>query len=58
MGLVSVDVLLSRAEREGYAVGAFNANNMEIVQAIMMAEKPDEIDPRQILGPAREATSK
>ncbi len=37
MGLVSVDELLIKAEQEGYAVGAFNANNMEIVQAIMRA---------------------
>ena len=27
--------LLQRAKKEGYAVGAFNANNMEIVQAII-----------------------
>ncbi len=41
MGLVSVDELLLRAEQEGYAVGAFNANNMEIVQAIMMAAEKE-----------------
>lgn len=37
MALVPVTELLLDAEREGYAVGAFNANNMEIVQAIMDA---------------------
>lgn len=37
MALVSVSELLFKAEREGYAVGAFNANNMEIVQAIAQA---------------------
>ncbi|HHW62124.1 MAG TPA: class II fructose-1,6-bisphosphate aldolase [Syntrophomonadaceae bacterium] len=37
MALVPVTELLLDAEREGYAVGAFNANNMEIVQAIMNA---------------------
>ncbi len=42
MGLVSVDELLSRAEKEGYAVGAFNANNMEIVQAILTAAEREE----------------
>ncbi|MCR4399380.1 MAG: class II fructose-1,6-bisphosphate aldolase [Syntrophomonadaceae bacterium] len=37
MPLVSVKQLLDEAERGGYAVGAFNANNMEIVQAIIDA---------------------
>ncbi len=37
MALVSVTELLLKADREGYAVGAFNANNMEIVQAIAEA---------------------
>ncbi len=41
MGLVPVDELLLRAEQDGYAVGAFNANNMEIVQAIMMAAEKE-----------------
>lgn len=37
MALVPVTQLLQKADREGYAVGAFNANNMEIVQAIVEA---------------------
>ncbi len=37
MALVSVDELLSRAQERTYAVGAFNANNMEIIQAIAKA---------------------
>lgn len=37
MALVSVTELLLKAEAGGYAVGAFNANNMEIVQAIALA---------------------
>jgi len=37
MALVPVTELLLKADREGYAVGAFNANNMEIVQAIAEA---------------------
>ncbi|MGI6433897.1 MAG: class II fructose-1,6-bisphosphate aldolase [Syntrophomonadaceae bacterium] len=37
MPLVGVDALLSKAQQEGYAVGAFNANNMEIIQAIIQA---------------------
>ncbi|SHH06996.1 fructose-bisphosphate aldolase [Thermosyntropha lipolytica DSM 11003] len=37
MPLVSVSELLWKAEEGGYAVGAFNANNMEIVQAIVKA---------------------
>jgi fructose-bisphosphate aldolase class II len=35
MALVPVTELLLQANREGYAVGAFNANNMEIIQAII-----------------------
>lgn len=37
MALVPVTDLLRKADREGYAVGAFNANNMEIIQAIAEA---------------------
>ncbi len=37
MALVTVNELLLKAEEGGYAVGAFNANNMEIVQAILGA---------------------
>lgn len=37
MALVSVTELLQKADQGGYAVGAFNANNMEIVQAIVEA---------------------
>ncbi|RJX27743.1 MAG: class II fructose-1,6-bisphosphate aldolase [Dethiobacter sp.] len=35
MNLVSLRDVLEPAEKGGYAVGAFNANNMEIVQAII-----------------------
>ncbi|MEA1962306.1 MAG: class II fructose-1,6-bisphosphate aldolase [Bacillota bacterium] len=41
MALVPVTELLQKADKEGYAVGAFNANNMEIVQAIMEAAKKE-----------------
>jgi fructose-bisphosphate aldolase class II len=34
--------LLAKAEAGGYAVGAFNANNMEIVQAIAMAAEKEQ----------------
>ncbi|MCG0277040.1 MAG: class II fructose-1,6-bisphosphate aldolase [Thermanaeromonas sp.] len=37
MPLVSLREVLERAEEGGYAVGAFNCNNMEIVQAIAEA---------------------
>lgn len=37
MGLISVAQLMKKAEAEKYAVGAFNANNMEIIQAIIEA---------------------
>lgn len=42
MALVPVTELLLRADREGYAVGAFNANNMEIVQAIVEAAEKEK----------------
>lgn len=35
--LVSGNVLLQKAHKEGYAVGAFNINNMEMAQAIFEA---------------------
>jgi fructose-bisphosphate aldolase class II len=41
MALVPVTELLLRADKEGYAVGAFNANNMEIIQAIVEAAEKE-----------------
>ncbi len=41
MSLVTVSELLQRAEAGGYAVGAFNCNNMEIVQAIIAAAEAE-----------------
>lgn len=35
MSLVSLKEVLAAAEKGGYAVGAFNVNNMEIIQAII-----------------------
>lgn len=37
MPLTGPRKMFERAYREGYAVGAFNVNNMEIIQGIMMA---------------------
>ncbi|KJR95964.1 MAG: tagatose-bisphosphate aldolase [Peptococcaceae bacterium BRH_c4a] len=42
MSFVSVDDLLKGAEAGGYAVGAFNCNNMEIVQAIVRAAEAEK----------------
>lgn len=42
MPLVNVDTLLTKAEEGGYAVGAFNCNNMEIVQAIIQAAEQEK----------------
>jgi len=42
MALVPIDVLLKKANAEGYAVGAFNCNNMEIVQAIVAAAEAEK----------------
>jgi len=39
MPLVSMRQLLDEAAKGGYGVGAFNVNNMEQIQAIMMAAK-------------------
>ncbi len=41
MVLVSNKELMDRAYEEGYAVGAFNVNNMEIVQAIVSAAQEE-----------------
>ena len=41
MSLVPISELLSKAERGSYAVGAFNCNNMEIVQAIIAAAEAE-----------------
>ena len=37
MPFVTLQEVLQNAQQEGYAVGAFNANNMEIVKAIIEA---------------------
>lgn len=44
MPLTSPKTMFARAYAEGYAVGAFNVNNMEIIQGIMTAAK-DERSP-------------
>ncbi|MHB1420616.1 MAG: class II fructose-bisphosphate aldolase, partial [Bacillota bacterium] len=42
MSLVTAAELLNRAQQGGYAVGAFNCNNMEIVQAIINAAEAEK----------------
>jgi fructose-bisphosphate aldolase class II len=42
VALVAVKELLLKAEQGNYAVGAFNANNMEIVQAIVEAAEKEK----------------
>lgn len=42
MSFVGVSELLRDAENGGYAVGAFNCNNMEIVQAIIAAAEAEK----------------
>ena len=37
MPLIPMRVMLDHAAENGYGVGAFNVNNMEQIQAIMMA---------------------
>jgi len=41
MALVTLADPLQRADREGYAIGAFNCNNMEIVQSIVTAAEEE-----------------
>ncbi|MCR4427815.1 MAG: ketose-bisphosphate aldolase [Caldiserica bacterium] len=42
MPLVTSKELLIKAQKEGYAVGAFNANNLEYVQAIVQAAEEEK----------------
>jgi fructose-bisphosphate aldolase, class II len=42
MSLVPINILLDQAEKGKYAVGAFNCNNMEIVQAIIEAAEAEK----------------
>lgn len=42
MSLVSITELLQNAQKGHYAVGAFNCNNMEIVQAIVAAAEAEK----------------
>lgn len=42
MPLVSPKEMFARAYKEGYAVGAFNVNNMEIIQGIMQAATEEQ----------------
>lgn len=42
MSLVSIAELLKKAQQGHYAVGAFNCNNMEIVQAIVAAAEAEK----------------
>jgi fructose-bisphosphate aldolase class II len=42
MPLVGTKKMFERANKEGYAIGAFNVNNMEILQAIVDAAKEEK----------------
>jgi fructose-bisphosphate aldolase class II len=42
MGLVTSTELFKRAQEGGYAIGAFNVNNMEIIQGIVDAAKEEK----------------
>ena len=37
MALVTSEMMMNKADREGYAVGAFNVENMEMVMAVIKA---------------------
>ncbi|NCP95778.1 MAG: fructose-1,6-bisphosphate aldolase, partial [Deltaproteobacteria bacterium] len=55
MPLVPMRVLLDHAAENNYGVGAFNVNNMEQIQAIMMAAR--ETDSPVIVQASRGARS-
>ena len=42
MPIVGTKEMFARANKEGYAVGAFNVNDMEIVQGIVDAAKEEK----------------
>ena len=42
MPLIGPKLLFERAYKEGYAVGAFNVNNMEIIQGIIEAATEEQ----------------
>ena len=42
MALVTSKGMLQRARGEGYAVGAFNANNLEMIQAVIEAAEEEQ----------------
>ena len=42
MALVTTTEMFKKAYDGGYAIGAFNVNNMEIVQAIVQAAEEDQ----------------
>jgi len=42
LSFITNAVLLRKTQEEGYAVGAFNATNMEIVQAIIEAAEEEK----------------
>ena len=39
MGIVTTKEMFEKASKGGYAIGAFNVNNMEIIQGITEAAK-------------------
>ena len=41
MPLTSPRAMFERAYKEGYAIGAFNVNNMEIIQGIVEAAREE-----------------
>lgn len=43
MALVTTKEMFEKAFQGGYAIGAFNINNMEIVQGVVAAAKATEL---------------
>ena len=48
LGLVNTKDMFAKAIKGGYAIPAFNFNNMEQMQAIITEEKPESIQLLQV----------
>ena len=57
MPLVSMRQLLDEAAKGGYGVGAFNVNDMEQIQAIMMARRANQVAGDRAGQPRRASSS-
>jgi fructose/tagatose bisphosphate aldolase len=50
MAIRNVYPWIKRAQQSGYAIGAFNANTMEQMQAIVLACRGQKVNPQRKVG--------